>query len=122
MADADSTYTKGDTWPPQRFKLEDATGLIDWKALEGAGKIVVLIRSPTKGKISGNAVAIDPAVEANEGFNLEYKWAAEDLKEAGSDYDVEVKVYWDEDSSPPKIQTFPNKNPRPTFEVVESNE
>lgn len=118
---ADSTYTQYDTWPTQRFELKEAKGLIDWEKLAEADKIVMLMKGKNGVvKIKGNCTAINPAT--NEGFNAEYKWAKEDLKEVATDYDVEVKVYWDEGSSPPKIQTFPNKNPRPTLEVVENNE
>jgi hypothetical protein len=114
---ANSTYTEGDTWPPQRFKAEDADGLVD---LSTADEIEALIRGK-KGSvlISGTAVAIQPPDE--DGYNGKYVWATGDLDEVADDYDVEIKVTWDKESSPKKIQTFPNKTPRPTLEVVESN-
>lgn len=113
----ESSYTKGDTWPPQRFRVRDDNGLVD---LAEADDIEVLIRG--KGDtvlISGKVKPIVPSDE--EGFNAEYKWAEGDLDVAADDYDVEIKVTWDKESTPPKIQTFPNKNPRPGFEIVESN-
>lgn len=115
-----ASYTKGDTWPPQRFKAADADGLVD---LSTADEIEVLILGTnSKGevlRITGSAVAIQPPDE--DGYNGKYVWGAEDLSQVTVDADVEVKVVWDKESSPKKIQTFPNKNPRPSLEVVQSN-
>ena len=117
---ANSTYTVGDTWPPMRFKAEDQNGLVD---LSLADEIEVLILGTnSKGevlRITGSAEAIQPPDK--DGFNGKYVWGAEDLSEVTDDADVEIKVTWDNTSSPKKLQTFPNKNPRPTLEVVESN-
>lgn len=119
---ADSTYTKGDTWPPQKLRAK-AGAAGTFVNLEEADEIKALIRGGTV-LISGTVHPIWPPEEDDQGdeWNGEYRWAEHDLSHVRDDYDVEVKVFWDKGSSPPKIQTFPNKNPRPTLAVNETNE
>ena len=122
---ADATITQGDTWPPQRFRLEDADGnLVDFS---GAEKAEVLIRGVNETKlIEGTAVPIAPPEEDDDGteWNGRYVWQEGDTDNVADDYDVEIRVTWgpgENEGDPPKVQTFPTKNPRPTLEIVKSN-
>jgi hypothetical protein len=131
MAEAkDSTITKGDTWPPQRFALKDKNdALVNFK---GAEEATALIRGKKDTVlISGEAVAIDPPEQEKDGegnviaeWNGKYVWQEGDTDQVADDYDVEVRIKWgpgDKEGDPDKVQTFPTKNPRPTLEIVESN-
>jgi len=114
---ADSTRTKGETWPPERFQLKDDKGeLVD---IASADKAEALIFDGVN-LIRGDVEAISPPDE--DEFNARYVWNEGDLDNVGDKYDVEIKVTWDESSTPPRIQFFPNKNPKPSFEIVDNNE
>jgi hypothetical protein len=125
MADADSTITQGDTWPPQRFRLEDRKGnLVPFNDAEEA---IALIRGKNDTiLISGTAEAIEPPEKDDDGneWNGRYVWQDGDTDQVADDYDAEIKIKWgpgDNPGDPDKIQTFPTKNPRPTLEIVKSN-
>ena len=73
--------------------------------------------------ITGPVEAVEPPEEDEDGevWNGRYLWQEGDTDEPADDYDVEVRPFWDATSTPPKRQTFPTKNPRPTLEIVKSN-
>jgi hypothetical protein len=97
---ADITLKQGDTWPTLQGAASTASGAED---LSTADAITVIIDGPVH--LEKTAVAIDPA--SNDGNNWEVTWADTDLDTTG-DYNVEVEVVWDDASTPPKIQTYPN--------------
>jgi hypothetical protein len=127
MAEETSSYSVGDTWPPQRMSLADDDGsLID---LTGVTSATVFIRGSaadgTTQKISVDVEAISPPEkEKNElgeeipTWNAKVIFATGDLAKPTSGSTAKVKVEWE----PDKIQFFPNRNPAPPFEIVDNNE
>lgn len=103
---ASLTIKVGDTWPVMRLTAADLTGPLSVKE---ADKIEFTMESAEKTKITGVLKVIDPPqVDAEgEARNLEYVWAAEDTKFAGT-YKLEIKITWDEEATPPEVQHVPN--------------
>lgn len=125
-AEADSTYSVGDTWPPQRMHIEDNAGeLVD---ISGAESTTVFIKGKTTSggtlKISGTVEAIEPPEpkvddpEEKPFWNVRTTFVEGDLSAPTSESTAKVKVVWE----PGKVQFFPNKNTAPTFALTENNE
>lgn len=122
MAEKASSYSVGDTWPPQRMSLKDDEGnLID---LTEADSATVFIKGAaadgTSQKISVDVEAIDPP-ESEEGeptWNAKTIFGTGDLAKPSPASTAKVKVVWEAG----KIQFFPNENPPPPFVIVDNNE
>lgn len=101
---ADRTLKAGDTWPSLRGKAQDGNGVsLD---LSGADLITVLIKhSSGSPLLTKTATAIDPLT--NDGYNWVVAWNETDTEIVGT-YKVETEVEWDNATTPPKVQTFPN--------------
>lgn len=101
---ADLVVKQHDTFPYLRGLAKDQEGTID---LSKADKLKVILKAqsgPTV--IEGVPEALDPEADP-EKMNWQYKWGASDTAVAGS-YNCELEITWDEDSTPPKVQTVPN--------------
>src|SRR4051794_40749301 len=98
---ADLTVKQHDTWPPLRGAASDANGLVD---LSTADSIKLILKSGAT-VVGGAVEVIDPPDE--DGMNWQYNWQTADVITAGT-FSGELEVTWDEGTSPPEVQSFPN--------------
>lgn len=118
---ADLEIKKGETFPGIKGLAFDADGPID---MTGADKIEVRIKG-TGATIVGAAEVIDPPEVDGQGQEWNYKrlWDEGETDVAGDDYQHELWIYWDEGSTPPRIQKLPNKlTENPTITISEDLE
>ena len=100
------TLKVGDTWPVMRLTASDITGLLPVKE---ADKIEFFMKGAKGTLVTGVLTVIDPPEEdaEKEKRNLKYQWAESDTSVADT-YKLEIKIIWDEGTSPPHRQRVPN--------------
>src|SRR5215213_3776595 len=96
---------KGDTWPPLQGRAEDQDGPLP--VIE-ADEILIFLRHKVNVSTFIQGTVLAYAAPDDNGFNWEFQWRTGDTAVIG-DYDCEIQITWDAVSSPPKVETVPNK-------------
>lgn len=109
---ASLTLKVGDTDPALMLTASDVAGLLP---VAEADKVEFFMENTTTHAVIGGvmeALAIPFEDEEGELRNLKYEWQASDTATAGK-YVLEVKITWDESSTPDSIRHVPNTGTLP---------
>lgn len=101
---ADPKYKTGDTWPPLSGTVSDDGGPVNISTADSL-RVVLKLDNPVTTK-SIPATNLDVGTPETRG-----KWEAPlevDTFDNPGDWDAELEVTWDNNTTPPEIETYPN--------------
>lgn len=101
---ADPKYKTGDTWPPLSGTVSDDGGPVNISTADSL-RVVLKLDNPVTSK-SLPATKLDVGTPETRG-----KWEAPlaaDTFDNPGEWDAEVEVTWDNATTPPEIETYPN--------------